>query len=197
MTRNFDGGPSYGELWTVCAEALRAPSAGFSQGTHLLILAEEDLKDFWATSGAERWFAGRSPGVLAAPFVILVLGDQQAYLDRYSQSDKAELGLADAQAWPVPYWLTDAAMVAQNFLLLAEERRWGALFFGLGPDQGEYLRRRGVPESTSCVGAIAVGHRSADDSQSGSPRRRVRRPADELIHRGRWLAGDRTRGPNP
>lgn len=186
MTRNFDGGPSYDDVWRVCAEALRAPSAGFSQGAHLVILADEDLKNFWATSGAERWFAGRSPGVLTAPFVILVFGDQQAYLDRYAQPDKVDLGLTEPHAWSVPYWLTDAAMVAENILLLVEELRWGALLFGVGSDQTDYLRRLGVPDSTFCIGAIAVGYRAARDAPSGSPRHRVRRPADEHIHRGRW-----------
>lgn len=186
MTRHFSGGPSYDEVFALCAEALRAPSAGFSQGTHLVVLAENFLADFWTTSGAKRWFTGRSPGVLEAPFVILVCGDRQAYVDRYAEADKADLGLEDSQAWTVPYWLTDAAMVAQNILLLAEEQRWGALLFGLGPDQGDYLRRRGVPESAFCIGAIALGYRASEDRVSGSPRNRVRHPASERVHHGQW-----------
>lgn len=186
MTRHFSGGPVDDEISVVCAEALRAPSAGFSQGTHLLWLTGGDLDDFWLSSGASEWFAVRSPGVLQAPSVILVFGDRQPYLDRYGLPDKVDLGLSDPHAWAVPYWLTDAAMVAQNFLLLAEERRWGALFFGLGTNHVEYLASRGVPATASCIGAIALGYRSEEDRVSGSPTRRQRQPAADHIHRGRW-----------
>jgi nitroreductase len=186
MTRQFAGGPSEDEVYALCAEALRAPSAGFSQGTHLLILTGPNVEDFWSASGAEKWFTQRSPGVLEATAVILILGDRQSYLERYTEPDKAELGLADPDAWAVPYWLTDAAMVAQNLLLLAEERRWGALFFGLTRDQGAYLQSLNVPESASCIGAIALGYRSAQDRVSGSPRSRSRHPSQDHLHRGNW-----------
>jgi len=186
MTRRFAGGPPEDEVFALCAEALRAPSAGFSQGTHLLILTGSDLENFWSASGAKKWFAQRSPGVLEATAVVLVLGDRQSYLERYGEPDKAELGLADPDAWAVPYWLTDAAMVAQNLLLLAEECRWGALFFGLTREQGGYLQGRRVPESASCIGAIALGYRAQEDRVSGSPTRRQRHPAQEHLHRGSW-----------
>lgn len=186
MTRSFAGGPAPEEILEVCGEALRAPSAGFSQGTHLLVLMGDDLEDFWSSSGAQQWFTGRSPGVLMASTVLLVFGDRQSYLDRYGLPDKVDLGLTDPKAWAVPYWLTDAAMVAQNILLLAEERRWGALLFGLTADQGDYLAGRGVPDSALCIGAIALGYRSAEDRVSGSPTRRKRNPASDHVHRGLW-----------
>lgn len=186
MTRTFAGGPAAEEIVAICVEALRAPSAGFSQGTHLLVLMGDDLEDFWSSSGAKQWFAGRAPGVLLATGVLLVFGDRQPYLDRYGLPDKVDLGLTDPDAWAVPYWLTDAAMVAQNILLLAEERRWGALLFGLTADQGDYLAGLGVPESASCIGAVALGYRSAEDRVSGSPKRRTRNPASDHVHRGAW-----------
>lgn len=186
MTRVFSGGPAVEDLRFVCAEALRAPSAGFSQGTHLLVLTESDLEDFWSSNAADSWFSKRARGVLQATAVVLVFGDRQAYLERYGLPDKADLGLTDPEAWAVPYWLTDAAMVAQNLLLLAEERRWGALFFGLTKEHGEYLRSRQVPDTVFCIGAIAVGYRSDEDQSSGSPKSRSRHPAAEHIHQGLW-----------
>lgn len=186
MTRSFAGGPTFTEISSLCAEALRAPSAGFSQGVHLVILRDEDLAEFWAGSGAGRWFAERSAGVLQATTVVLVCGDQQAYLDRYAESDKAGLGLNAAENWAVPYWLTDAAMVAENLLLLVEERRWGALFFGMFANGEAYLRQLGVPPTVHCIGAVALGYRDSQDRVSGSPSRRHRdQPADHL-HEGRW-----------
>lgn len=186
MTRTFSGGPSAEEIRRLCIEALRAPSAGFSQGTHFVIMTDDDLSDFWSLSGAGDWFGSRSPGVLGATAVVLVCGDRQAYLDRYSHVDKAGLGLEKAAAWTVPYWLTDAAMAAENLLLLVEERRWGALFFGLFENQGDYLRNLGIPESVHCIGAVAIGFRAPEDRVSGSPTSRRRQPAGDHVHAGSW-----------
>lgn len=186
MTRNFAGGPSAEEIGVLCSEALRAPSAGFSQGVHLVVLRDADLADYWSGSGAGRWFAERSAGVLQATTVVLVCGDQQAYLDRYAEPDKAGLGLEVAEHWAVPYWLTDAAMVAENLLLLIEEKRWGALLFGMFADGETYLRRLGVPPTVHCIGAVAIGYRDPLDRVSGSPSRRRRNPADNYLHQGRW-----------
>lgn len=186
MTRTFAGGPPPAEIRTVCAEALRAPSAGFSQGVHLIVLSDRDLDAYWSASGAGTWFAERSSGVLQASTVVLVCGDQQAYLDRYAAPDKAGLGLDAVAGWPVPYWLTDAAMVAENLLLLIEERRWGALFFGTFGDGEAYLRQLGVPPTVHCIGAVAIGYRDPRDRVSGSPTRRRRNPSAEHLHQGRW-----------
>lgn len=186
MTRRFDGGPILDEILLVARDALRAPSAGFSQGVHLVVLVGEDLAGFWKRSGAGEWFAERSPGVVDAQCVVLVLGDRGDYVQRYAQDDKRELGLDDAENWQTPYWIVDAGMVAQNFLLLVEERRWGALFFGVHGDQRDYFEELGIPSTAHCIGAIAVGFRSGRDAPSGSAVSRRRRETRETIHVGRW-----------
>ncbi len=86
--------------------------------------------------------------------------------------------------WPVPYWLTDAAMVAQNLLLAATAEGLGALFFGIFRG-GEVVRTCfGLPEGAEPVGVLALGHpRSHQPGRSASrPRRRL----DDLVHRGHW-----------
>jgi len=186
MTRRFSGGPPARELSEICALALRAPSAGFSQGSHVLILTQDDLNRFWQVSGSREWFAAKSPGVLDASAVVLILGDQDAYTERYSKPDKAGHGLEDPGHWVTPFWLTDAAMAAENLLLLIEEKRWGALLFGLFGDSRVVLDAFAVPPSVSCVGAIAVGYRHPDDQPSGSPTTRARRPVSEVVHLGHW-----------
>jgi len=173
-------------LADICALAVRAPSAGFSQGSHFLVLTDRDLETFWEVSGSGEWFASKSPGVLEAGAVVLVLGDQDAYTERYSMPDKAGHGLDDANRWVTPFWLTDAAMAAENLLLLIEEKRWGALLFGLFGDPRVVLDAYAVPTSVSCVGAIAVGYRHPDDQPSGSPTTRARRPDSEVVHLGQW-----------
>jgi len=186
MTRRFSGGPPTVELMQTCALALRAPSAGFSQGSHFLVVADDDLTKFWQISGAGKWFTSRAPGVLDASAVVLILGDQDAYTERYRKPDKAEHGLDEAEHWVTPFWLTDAAMAAENLLLLIEEKRWGALLFGLFGDPRIVLDAYAVPPSVSCVGAIAVGYRHPDDQPSGSPTTRSRRPKSDVVHLGQW-----------
>ena len=186
MTRRFTGVVPIEELMALCDTARFAPSAGFAQGTHFLVLQGTTLADFWRRSGAGEWFTQVNPGVLDASACVLVLGDRRSYLERYSESDKAGHGLENAEGWPTPFWLTDAAMAAQNLLLLIEERRWGALFFGLfGPAHGS-LADFGVPEDVECVGAVAVGWRSPDDRPSGSATNRDRRSTAEQVHLDRW-----------
>lgn len=186
MSRSFDGGPSLDQVADWCRTAVRAPTAGFSQGCHLVLLHDEGKDMFWQVSGAGQWFASRSPGVLAAPYVVLVGGRRAAYTDRYSDADKLGHGLEDEGGWTTPFWLTDAAMAAQNLLLLVEEARAGALFFGVFRNQAAVRATLGMPDDLDIVGAIAVGWRAAGDHPSGSPTRRPRVPDDDLVHIGRW-----------
>ncbi len=186
MTRIFDGGPGLEDLTKLAELALRAPSAGFSQGAHLLILVGEDVQRFWRESGSGDWFATKSPGVLSAHAVIVVLADESAYTNRYSQSDKAGHGLEEAENWVKPTWLTDAALVTQNLLLLIEEQRWGALLFDLFMEPRKVLDAFGVPPKVQCVGVVAVGFRHSEDQKSGSPTRLPRKATDDVVHIGAW-----------
>ncbi len=187
MTRDFLPDPLPVGLVTELVDlARRGPSAGFSQGVHFLVLEGDQLAGFWQTTGANAWFAARQPGVLRAPVVILPLADPTAYTSRYTESDKAGHGLDERGGWPVPFWLTDTAMAVQNLLLLAEDRGLGALYFGIFRNSRSALDELGVPTHIEGVGAVALGLRSPDDRPSGSPGRRPRRPAAEVVHLGHW-----------
>lgn len=187
MTRRFSGA---GAESAVVAELLdlarRAPSAGFSQGVHFLVLGGDSLARFWDVTGAGEWFAEAQPGVLAAPVVVLPLCDPGAYTARYAEGDKAGHGLEDAANWEVPFWLTDTAMAVQNLLLLAEERGLGALYFGIFRNARVLLDELGVPARVQQVGAVALGERAADDVPSGSPLMRPRRPITDVVHHHHW-----------
>jgi nitroreductase len=152
----------------------------------MIVLSGDSLAEFWDVSGAGSWFAGVNEGVLAAPVVVVVGGRIGPYLERYGSPDKAGHGLEVESGWPVPFWLTDAAMAAQNLLLLVEEARLGALFFGLFRNVDAVARRLGAPDDFRPVGAIAIGGRSDSDRPSGSPSRRPRLADGELVHLGTW-----------
>jgi len=190
MTRRFVPGAldsaAEAELVGLLDLARRAPSAGYSQGVHFLLLTGADLAAFWQRSGAGDWFARTQPGVLGASALVIPLADEQAYTSRYAESDKAGHGLEDAANWPVPFWLTDAAMATQNLLLLAEEAGWGALYFGLFAESAGAVRELGVPARVVPLGAVALGRRADDDVPSGSATTRARRPVDEVVHLQRW-----------
>lgn len=185
MTRRFDPTPLAPELVDELLDlARRAPSAGFSQGVHLMALTGDTLTRFWRSTGGDQWFP--ADGVLRAPLLVLPLADPTAYTARYAEPDKIQHGLHEASNWSVPFWLTDAAMAVENLLLLAEERGIGALYFGLTKDVRVAFDELGIPPHVLQVGAVALGLRAADDAPSGSPRTRTRRPTVEVVHHNHW-----------
>ena len=189
MTRRFSSVDSDDALradtvvdW--CDLARRAPSAGFAQGVHFLVRPE--VVPTLDALGVTTWFAERQPGVLSASLAVLVLADREAYVERYRQADKTGHGLETPEGWRIPYWLTDAAMAAQNLLLVAESHGRGALFIGVFRDPRPALSAWGVPESVDCVGVVLLGDRSPDDRPTGSPTRRRREPRESVVHLERW-----------
>ena len=187
MTRQFSTEPlSRVFLDRLLDLARRAPSAGFSQGVHFVVLDGAEVSRFWQVTGAGEWFAKVQPGVLDAPVIVLPVAFAQEYTARYSESDKHGHGLEHADNWTVPFWLTDTAMAVQNLLLLVEEAGLGALYFGIFANADKLAENLGVPAGAQFVGAIAVGHRAVRDVPSGSPRSRPRRPLAEVLHHQRW-----------
>ena len=171
----------------ILSHALRAPSAGFSQGWAFLLLDDPlSVTTFWqvTTSAGEvqdSWLAGMS----RAPVVIVPLAHKGAYLSRYAEPDKGWTD-RDESRWPVPYWLIDTGMAALLMLLTAVDEGLGACFFGIPPDRTAAFREAyGVPQDHEPIGAITIGH-PAPDPVRGSAASRQRRGLDEVVHRGRW-----------
>lgn len=164
--------------------AVRAPNAGFTQGWSFLVLdTSADIARYWAattpTEGRclSRWL----DGMRTAPVLIVALTCQDAYLRRYAEDDKRATA-----SWSVPYWHVDAGMAALLMLLTAVDSELGACFFGVPPGREDSLRAAfAIPSPWAATGVIAVGH-PAQEERTGSPTRRVRRPLDEVVHRGRW-----------
>ncbi len=168
--------------------AVRAPSAGFSQGWAFLRLdTPEDVARFWEVTSPDPHASNRwLDGMRTAPVVIVPLSHKDAYLDRYARADKGWTDRAEAR-WPVPYWHTDTAMASLLMLLTAVDEGLGACFFGIPAERYDAFRSGfDVPESHTPVGAITVGHRLPDTGAPGSAARRSRRAMDEVVHRGRF-----------
>src|SRR4051794_38990764 len=188
MVRSYDGRPIPDEVVArVLGAARRAPSAGFTQGTELVVLERpEDRELFWSTTVDPEWRArrARQQGLERAPVIVLPMAHEQAYLDRYSEADKAGLGMDKPESWPIAYWDVDAAFSAMLMLMAATDEGLGALFFGIFRGQADLLRALQVPDGYRPIGAITLGW-PADDRPSASLQR-GRRPLDEVVHRGRW-----------
>ncbi|GAB3817284.1 nitroreductase family protein [Micromonospora zhanjiangensis] len=166
--------------------ALRAPSAGFTQGWAFLVLdAAADRELFWTATGPDgpatsRWLAG----MRRAPLIVVPLANESAYLDRYAEPDKGWTD-RDPARWPVPYWQIDTGFAALLMLLTVVDEGLGACFFGIPPDRTARFREAfGVPEAYDPIGAITIGYRAAD--RRSPSLRRGRRTVDQVVHRGRW-----------
>ena len=170
----------------IVKHALRAPSAGFSQGWGFLVLTEPaDRARFWDSTRDEEdpdnaWLARLS----TAPLIVVALSNKSVYLDRYAQPDKGWTDRDEAH-WPAPYWDIDAGFAALLMHLTAVNEGLGSCFIGLpAPTISTFRVAFGVPEAFTPIGAVTVGYR-ADDKRSPSLRR-GHRPVDDVVHYGRW-----------
>jgi nitroreductase len=168
--------------------AVRAPSAGFSQGWGFLVLdTPEDRARFWAATSPEpeatnSWI----DGMRRAPLIIVPHSNRDIYLSRYAEADKGWTDRDEAR-WPVPYWDVDAGFASLLMLLGVVDAGLGACFFGVPPERfGAYREAFGVPAEFTPIGALSIGY-PAPDRRSPSLKR-GRRPVSEVAHRGRWGA---------
>ncbi|MFN8077408.1 MAG: nitroreductase family protein [Kineosporiaceae bacterium] len=181
----------------IVATALRGPSAGFAQGTHLLVLrTPQDVERYWtatvpaaAAARGDAWLTG----MRAAPVLLVLWADPQRYLERYGAADKAADALAvgrpgpDPTSWPVPWWDVDTGMAALLALLAATDAGLGACLFGVPAGGHGALREAfGAPEGLRPVAVVAVGHPASD----APVRRGGRRPRAEVVHEGRFGPAD-------
>ena len=188
MTRSFSLEPVDTSVLEACVElGLRAPSAGKSQGWHVLLLSGDDTSRYWdVTLAQEKRATFAFPGLLQAPVIALMLADSSAYLQRYSEPDKAHTGLGNSvDDWPAPYWTIDASFSTMTFLLALEDNGVGALFFAHANEEG--LRSEfNIPEDVQILGTVALGHPAADASRKGRSASRTAKSVQETIHHSQW-----------
>jgi len=189
MTRAFRTDPVPAALLDDLVDlAARAPSAGKSQGWHLVVLTGDERSRFWdLTMPPDERHGFAFPHLLDAPVIALPLADPQAYLDRYSEPDKMDSELGEStSSWPAPYWTIDTSMAVMTLLLAAEDVGLGALLFGVFRGEAELRATLRIPEGLVLLGAIALGYPMRGATRAGTSARRRRRRPDEIIHRGGW-----------
>jgi nitroreductase len=188
MTRNFSGRPlPDGLVDRLLADALRAPSAGNTQGLEFVVLegpAETD--QYWHATTDEAWRrdSRRYEGLRRAPLVVLAYADPDRYVNRYREPDKVPADGNDV-TWVVPFWFVDIAFATMTLLLRAADEEIGAAFLGNFRGEEDLRSVLGVPPSLVWMGAVLLGEAAEPDPPSTSLNR-GRRPFHEAVHRGRW-----------
>ena len=173
-------------ILTVLRNAIRAPSAGFSQGWDFLVLTKpEERQAYWAATAdadddPDPWLEG----MRSAPTLILCLSDEGTYLRRYAEPDKGWTDMDEAR-WPVPYWDIDTGMAALMMLLTGVDEGLGGSFFGAPPETHEdVFEAFGVPHDRNLVGVVSLGY-PVPHAKSGSLKRGLR-GLDQIAHFGRF-----------
>jgi nitroreductase len=188
MTRNFSGRPlPAGVLDTLLEGALRAPSAGNTQGREFVVLEGGDqTARYWAATTDAEW-RGRSArfaGLSRAPVIVLPFADPDAYAARYSEEDKTGPRASEVE-WVVPFWFVDTAFATMTLLLGAVDQGIGAAFLGNFRGQDRLRSALGVPDRLQWLGAVLLGQSAAPDPPSSSAAR-PRRTLEDSVHRGGW-----------
>jgi len=167
----------------ILGNALRAPSAGFTQAWGFVVLeTPQDIELFRSTmrmtERPETWLAA----TFEAPLLIIPHANKEAYLDRYALPDKGFTDRSDAW-WPAPYWDIDTGFATLLMLLTVVDLGLGACFFALPADRIEPLSKAlHVPDEFRPIGAISIGYPDEPRSKLGH----LRKPVDAVVHRGRW-----------
>jgi len=189
MCRDFTEEPVAPEvLDAVLATAFRGPTAGNTNMLDLVVLTGADTHRYWDVTlprearGDFRW-----PGLLRAPVLVLPVVNPVAYLDRYSEPDKAHTGLgASADEWQVPYWWVDGGAAVMAMLLAAERHGLGALLFGQMTHEPDVATALGIPDGRRSVGTVALGHPAVGARSVQASARRGRPDPSDCIHRNGW-----------
>ncbi len=100
----------------------------------MVLEGPEQTGTYFDATTDERWrnqYTEWSDGLARAPVVLLAYTSPEAYVARYAEADKAAAGLGDSEvAWPMPYWIGDAAFGVMTVLLGAVDAGLGACILG-------------------------------------------------------------------
>lgn len=188
MVRNYTDEPvDHDAVDRIVQAAVKAPSAGFSQGQRFVVVTDPEARMAVAMAGGEDLYVvdGFDPWISKAPVHIVVCVDKGVYLRRYSEPDKTGPdGDPSTEAdWVVPFWWVDAGASMMAILYAAVDEGLAAGFLGAQAFE-ELHATLAIPEDVSIVGICTIGH-PAEDRTSGSLKRGWNLP-DTVVKWERW-----------
>lgn len=184
MVRNYTDEPvAPDQLERIVHAGTRAPSAGNTRGQSFVIVTDPTTRAAIANLAGEPHYVGMGfdPWISKAPAHIVIGVSEADYHDRYQEPDK--LGEDGEIDWPVPYWWVDAGASMMAILLAAVDEGLAAGFLGVHAFD-ELERLVGMPEETSAIGIVTIGH-PAQDRRSSS----LDRSAPRNVHWEHWAGG--------
>lgn len=163
--------------------ALRAPSAGWSQGQGFVVVRDGAQRAAIAEAAGEPDYLARGfdPWLSSAPALVVPCADERAYRERYDAPDKD----GGPGRWDVPYWWLDLGAAVQNLLLLATEAGLAAGFLGAHAVDG-LDSLLGLPERVHPAGIVTLGHPPDDEPPPTTSERRGRRERAAVVHHDHW-----------
>lgn len=161
----------------------RGPSAGFSQGQHLVVVTDGGQRQAIAAACREPEYLERGfdPWISVAPVHFIPCVREADYRDRYAQSDKEPHG--GPAAWSVPFWWMDGGAAVMLAMLAAVNEGLGTGFLDLA-DRPRIRAILALPDDVEPLGLLTLGHPLPEQPTTSVAR--GRRPAAEVVHRGRW-----------
>jgi nitroreductase len=113
-------------LERIARAALRAPSAGHSQGISVVVITDRDRRAAVASLAGESSYVakGKDPWLSRAPAHLVLCVEPGRYHRRYSEPDK------DSAALAIPWWWVDAGAALMAVLLAAADEGLAAGFLG-------------------------------------------------------------------
>ncbi len=142
-------------LERIAGAALRAPSAGHSQGVSILVITDSARRAQVAHLAGESSYTakGRDPWLSRAPAHLVLCVEPGRYHRRYSEPDK------DPAALTIPWWWVDAGASLMAVLLAAADEGLAAGFLGAHAIPG-LANALNLPAGVTPLGVITVGRPS-------------------------------------
>ena len=169
-------------------DAARAgPSAGFSQGQSFVVVTDADDRAAVARLCDEpAWVArGFEPWLSRAPVHVVPCVREADNRDRYARPDKARS--TGPAGWAVPWWWVDGGAALMLLLLATVDEGLAAGLLDVG-NPAPLRRLLAIPTDVAPLGVVTIGHAATD--VAGPSRPVARRPREEVVHLGRWGAGE-------
>ena len=159
IVRNYiETNKEFPELKKVIDYAIKIPTAGFSRGIEFLHISKKENiyklaklanEESYVQKGFNKWISN-------SVSIYLILINEKAYHDRYSEKDKKNS--TQSYEWIVPYWYVDAGAAMMNCMLLIEEIGLKSGFLGSHNMKSTEIKSlMKIPESYQLLGFVTAG----------------------------------------